>query len=489
MNNSSIKWQVEIYELLYAYLFLCLFGASMKKNNYKYKIYIGALLLVLIFAFTPMSNRIHRLLLNNFWNIQHIELTLKLEDFYSVAMDDVYKKEVLGLLVENIQDAIITYKPTKVIEGVTQVTESRIKKVGLIGIGGIPWFEKRQSTEIFYKERVANIVGIDSDNAEIRLLIAENPYKHYEAAFIDLTFVVPLEFLQYSEYRVNKRDVKLVDNFTREIRLDLHNSKGGNQPNTFFDIQFFDVLQESDTRDSGLLVQLIDAEGNSVISRSEAALMHHYIDEEIRQRKALRMEDDFDVYNHQRALFLEAKEVSGQLAVIADEHTRQPYFLANNLPGFTERVLMTETQQALTIDVFRTLKDKDHSSFFESFDEHWRYKDGQLMRVDLVSASYGRWILGMGCPFSVSIIRDAAGDLRRYYPKKRDESLVGENALLSGMFDVEKFYPEYKKADISASGLEAAEIFTQKLQRAKQFLSLDESALNLFSEQYHEYFK
>lgn len=398
----------------------------IKKRKKAYRYYLVLLLLGFLLVLPPVHNQLLKLW---FWvngNSEKITVIFQIHDLVSNGMKEQDRAEVTTLLLKSLNSVTVEYAPVVDIEGGTQKTKSWWSYEGLVGVGGIGWFERRSSTETFNHVERAEIIEIDLDKAQVIISLKVEPIQHYRPRYIELDFKREAELDSLIHYQVNKIPAT-ADDFLLGIPMML--VVDGKQ-------DFFHSSKDSDYRRTEVYFTSYDSPHRShqwrrPIDRTEILFSlktvqeltgnHHedmpaislkvtnippYDQPQLSQsdREALVFAENSerDIYRFRREWFDYADPF---------RERRSDYAL----PGYLEKGLLVDAANMLDLNLYRTLQLPDSYSDFLSFDEHWQVSQGKLMSIELISSSYEGGVASGSCWFGAEIRRDDAGNLRRYF--------------------------------------------------------------------------
>lgn len=431
---------------------------AIKKRKKTYRYYRILLLLGFLLVLPPVHNQLFKLW---FWvngNSEKITVIFQIHDLVSNGMKAQDQNEVTTLLLKSLNSVTVEYKPVVDIEGVTQKTKSWWSYEGLVGVGGIGWFERRSSTETFNHVERAEIIEIDLDKAQVVISLKVEPIQHYRPRYIEFDFKREAELDSLIHYQVNKIPAT-ADDFLLGIPMML--VVDGKQ-------DFFHSSKDSDYRRTEVYFTSYDSPHHShqwwrPIDRTEILFSlktvqeltgnHHedmpaislkvtnippydqpQLSKSDREALVFAENSERDIYRFRREWFDYADPF---------RERRSDYAL----PGYLEKGLLVDAANMTDLNIYRTLPLVDSYSDFLSFDEHWQIYQDTLMSVELISSSNEAGIPFNGCWFSAEIYRDETGKLRRYL---RHWQRMGRDSVIE-VDQNDPFFQEEKANWVAAS--------------------------------------
>lgn len=452
------------------------------------------LVVALLFVLPPVHNQVFKGWLHLRGSAETITMTFTIHDLVSSSIKDEDRAEVIALLLESLDAVVVTYQPVVMIEGVTKETQSWWSFEGLVGIGGIGFFERRSSTDLVTHERQAKILDLDLETGKVVLALKIEPILHYRPRHLTFNFQKLPALDSLIHYEVNGIPA-ISEDFTIDIPINMmvdgkqdfsirnKDSEYWRQSGYFsgYDSPHASVYSYPPTDRSEVLFSLkvnqVESSKAEDLNKSEVSVkvtntpqysQAEFLDDD-RYEAAFQDNQALDVYRLRRQWYDYANPLRG-----GDS--------GNSLAEYQEKGLLIDAANMVELNIYRTQGLSNGGSFL-SFDEYWQVYRHQLMRFELVSSSYEGFSRGK-CWFGAEIVRDKDGTLRRYlnqwsasYQKSSvevDEDLWLQEAVEAAM-KVANERGLTKSQGALTYGDE--EDCTAKMRHVQAMLSLNEEAL------------
>ena len=394
----------------------------MRKRLRKW--YIALLVIVGIFFLPPIYHQLYKLSLLLRGSSETISLSFRVHDVANMGVKEEDQLMTTRLLLESLDEVIVTYEPVEWIEGVTHNTSSWwTMGDGLIGVGGIALPERRSSVDIKTYDRKAKITNINSKNLEVEVTFELEPILHYRPRYIELSFRTSPALEGLIDYQVNGISLKMQTfSFGMPINLALNGKKDFSITQSDHDywqqgVYFLtNTLLESLNYSSPTVVRpemvfslnLTEGTLNKLLSKHASATIlvtnmkgrdDPQFTEAERYQLAFQDSEDLNIYNLRRDWYNLAKPLIKNRSI-------------NALPNYFEKGLLLESSNMVDINIYRTQSLTGNNNFL-SFDEYWQVYHNQLMRFELISSSEEGWSRKK-CWLGAEIKRDDHGKLKRY---------------------------------------------------------------------------